>query len=138
MRRIFFIFAVFGQVSIYINGGTPEILHGKNDFFHRLPQKVAFTSISRQFFAKEVSGIGRGAGCDLLRGAADDEAAACFAALGAEVDDVVGTFDDFHIVFDDEDGMASVNEGVETFEQLFDVVEVEAGSRFVEDEEGGG
>ena len=74
----------------------------------------------------------------MLRGAADDEAAACFAALGAEVDDVVGTFDDFHIVFDDEDGMASVNEGVETFEQLFDVVEVEAGSRFVEDEEGGG
>ena len=58
------------------------------------------------------------------------------ATIGSHIDDMVGTLDDFHIVFDDEDGMATLNQSVEGIEQSADVVEMKTGSRLVEDEEG--
>ena len=65
-----------------------------------------------------------------------DDAATAFAAFGAEVEDVVGVADDVEVVLDDDDGVAEVGEAVEDFEELADVVEVEAGGGLVEEIEG--
>ena len=58
--------------------------------------------------------------------------AAVGAGFGADVDDPVGGFDDVEVVLDDDDRVAVVDEAVEHFEQFGEVVEVEAGRRFVE------
>jgi hypothetical protein len=55
-----------------------------------------------------------------------------FAAFGAEVDDPIGVADHVQIVLDDDDRIAQVGEPMEHFEQLADVVEVEAGGGLVE------
>ena len=44
---------------------------------------------------------------DVLGAPRRHDGAALVAALRAEVDDVVGTFDDVHIVFDDDERMAA-------------------------------
>ncbi len=50
---------------------------------------------------------------DLFRRAGCQDAAAAEAAFGAEVDDVVGGFYDVHVVLDDEDAAAVVDQGTE-------------------------
>ncbi len=50
---------------------------------------------------------------------------------------MVGTLDDFHVVLDDENGMAALDEGVEGLQQALDVMKMEAGGGLVEDEERG-
>ena len=42
-----------------------------------------------------------------------DHFAALFAGFGAEVDDVVGIFDDVEVVLDDDDGVALVDKRVQ-------------------------
>ena len=42
-----------------------------------------------------------------------DELAAVFSGFGAEVEDPVGGFDDFEVVFDDEQGMSGVHKFLE-------------------------
>ena len=49
---------------------------------------------------------------------------------------MIGTFDNFHIMFNDKDGMSPFNEGVESLEQSLDIMEVKAGSWLVENEQG--
>ena len=44
-------------------------------------------------------------------------------------------FDNVHIVFDDQHGIAERHEPIEDIHQLFDIVEVEAGCGFVENVE---
>ena len=85
---------------------------------------------------EEAAGVGGGDGGDLLGRAVGDDAAAAFAAFGAHVEDVVGVADDVEVVLDDDDGVAEVGEAVEDFEELADVVEVEAGGGLVEEVEG--
>ena len=70
-----------------------------------------------------------------LRRAGIGDVPAVLAALGAEVDDPVGGFDDLHVVLDDDDAVALVDEGVDGGQQLLDVVEMQAGRGFVKDEE---
>ena len=82
-----------------------------------------------------MAGDGFGAGGDFFRGAGDDDAAAVARRAGAEVDDTVGGFHQLQVVFDDDQRVADVEEGFEAIDQLYDVGEVEAGGRFVEDEE---
>ena len=65
-----------------------------------------------------------------------DDPAAAGAAFGAEVDDPVGRLDDVEVVLDHDHRVAQRREPVEDFEELADVVEVEAGRRLVEDVEG--
>lgn len=55
---------------------------------------------------EEAAGVGFGYGGDLLGRAVGYDAAAAFAAFGAEVEDVVGVADDVEIVLDDDDGVA--------------------------------
>lgn len=78
-----------------------------------------------------------GASGDVLWGAFGDDASALFTGLGAQVDDPVGRADDVEVMFDDEDGVAGIDQGVEGEEEDADVVGVEAGGGFVEQEEGG-
>lgn len=59
--------------------------------------------------------------CNLFGRAGHDDFAARVAAFGAEVNDVVSRLDDVEVVFDEQDGMACVDEAIERFEQLFNV-----------------
>src|SRR5947209_2661257 len=85
---------------------------------------------------EEGAGVGRGDGGDLFGGTAGYDLAAALAAVGAEVEDVVGVADDVEVVLDDDDGVAEVGEAVEDFEEFAHVVEVEAGGGLVEEVEG--
>ena len=49
---------------------------------------------------------------------------------------MVGTLHYVEVVLDDDDGMTTADERAEGFQQLLDVVEVLAGGRFVEYEDG--
>jgi hypothetical protein len=71
----------------------------------------------------------------IWRGQEVSSCAAAVAAFGAEVDDPVGGLDDFEIVLDHDDRVALVDQLVQHFEQLGDVVEMQAGGRLVEDVE---
>ena len=57
------------------------------------------------------------------------------AAARSQVDHPVGGLDDVEVVFDHDHGVALVGEAVEDFEELADVLEVEAGGGLVEDVE---
>ena len=72
---------------------------------------------------------------DFCRRSHRDDLPASVAALGAEIDDVVGAFDDFEIVLDDDDGMALVDQFVKRPEQALDVVKVQAGGGLVENKQ---
>ena len=73
---------------------------------------------------------------DLFGGPFRDDLSARVARLGAEVDDPVGGLDDVEVVFDDDDRVAEIDKALQHFEQLGDVVEVQARRRLVEDVEG--
>src|ERR1043166_2296129 len=64
------------------------------------------------------------------------ELAACVTGVGAEVKNPVGGFDYLKVMFDDDQAMAGIDETLENFEQDFYVLKMEAGRRFVKDEEG--
>ena len=72
---------------------------------------------------------------DVFRSPLRHDSPAARAALGAEVDDVVGRLDDVEVVLDDDDRVALVDELVQHVEQLVRVLEVQAGRRLVEDVE---
>ena len=73
---------------------------------------------------------------DFLGGAAAQDFAARVSAFGAQVDDVVGGFDDVEVVFDYDGGVAGVYQAVEAVQQAGDIGQVQAGGGFVEDVEG--
>ena len=82
---------------------------------------------------ESLTGFGLAFG-ELFRGAGEGDCSAFGAGVGADLDDVVGVFDDIELVFDDEEGVAGVGEAMEDAEENFDVGEVEAGGGFVENE----
>ena len=73
----------------------------------------------------------------MLWGAANNKMATAFAALGAKVDDVVGTFDHVHIVFYYDHGVSAAYKGIERLKKFADIVEMQAGCRLVKYEYGG-
>jgi hypothetical protein len=54
------------------------------------------------------------------------------ARTGTKFDDVISRANHIRIVFDDEHGMATLNQGTEGSNELFHVGFVESGRRFVE------
>ena len=58
------------------------------------------------------------------------------ATFGTKIDDVVGTLDNVEVMLDDDNAVSPLDQRVESFEQFSDVVEMQAGGRLVEDEEG--
>ena len=85
--------------------------------------------------AEVLAGVGGFYFGDLFGGAFGDDLAAVAAGFGAEVDEVIGGLDDLEVVFDDQEGIAGFDETVEDLEQHGDVVEVQAGGGFVENEQ---
>ena len=61
---------------------------------------------------------------DLLGRTLGNDAAAAVAALGAHVDDVIGAFDHVEVMFDDDDGVATLGQLLEDVHQLMDIEKV--------------
>src|SRR5581483_5169959 len=80
---------------------------------------------------KAFTGSRNGFGCALR-----DDSSAASPALGAQVDDPIGSFNDVQIVFDDQQGVAGGAQFEKNFEQFRHVMKMQAGGRFVEDVEG--
>ena len=62
--------------------------------------------------------------CHLFGGSRREYLSALPATFWPHVDDMVGQFDDIQIVFDDDDGIASVNQFLENVHEDSDVLEV--------------
>ena len=72
----------------------------------------------------------------MLRRALGDDRATAGAAFGTHVDDPVRGLDDVQVVLDHEHRVALVDKRLQHTEQLRDILEVQAGGRFVEDVDG--
>ena len=110
-------------------------------FFRRVvegadPYEWVFSWNHLQIFLQIPSRIAALDLCDLLGGAGGHHIAAAVAALGAEVDDVVGGFDDVEVVLDDEDGIARIHKLLQNLDELVDIGGVEAGGGLVQDIDG--
>src|SRR6202035_3170883 len=69
---------------------------------------------------------------DVFGGAGGDDVAAAGAAVGAEVDNPVGGFDDVEVVLDDDDGVPAVDQPAQHPEQFADVLEMQPGGRLIQ------
>ncbi len=78
-----------------------------------------------------LAGVAFLVGGDVFGRAGGDDLTAFVAAVGTEIDNPVGGFDHFHVVLDDDDGVAGVDQLVQHFEQFFNVFEMQPGCRFV-------
>src|SRR5271165_6379049 len=72
---------------------------------------------------------------DLFGRALRNDPAPGLAAFGSQVDHPVRAANHIHVVLDDQNAAAGVNQALEGIEQLCDIVEVQSGRGFVEDEE---
>jgi hypothetical protein len=71
---------------------------------------------------------------DLFGSAFGDDASTASAAFRAEIDEPVGFGDEVEVMFDDDDGVAGIDEALEDLDETADVLEVEADGGFFEDE----
>ena len=78
-----------------------------------------------------------GLGEDFKGGTGDNDSSTVFASPRSQVNNVIGVLDDLHIMLNDGDRVALVDEGLEDLCQLLDISQVQAGRRFIEDVEGG-
>src|SRR5690349_7332341 len=86
-------------------------------------------------FFEITAGVTGGRSGNLLGRALRDDLSAMLAALGTQIDEPVGGFDDVQIVFDDQQRVARGPEFKEDFEEFCDIVEMQAGGGFVENVE---
>jgi len=82
-----------------------------------------------------LAGVGFFCAGDEFGRALGDDAAAAFAAFGAEINDPVGLFDDVEMVLYDEHSVAETDEALQHIEKFSHVVEVQAGGGFVKNVE---
>jgi hypothetical protein len=80
-----------------------------------------------------LAGEGRPVGDEVGGCAFEDDPAAVVAGTGAEIDDPIGVRHDRLVMLDDDHRLTGVNEPVEQAKQLFDIGEVQAAGRLVED-----
>ena len=88
-----------------------------------------------QSLAQEWGGGGGRVG-EVFGGARGDDAAAIRAGVRADFEEPIGGLQDVEVVLNHHDTVATVNEGLEDSEETFDVVAMQAGGRFVEQEQG--
>jgi hypothetical protein len=77
------------------------------------------------------------AGGDVLWSALGDDLAALVACVGPEINHPIGGFDHVEVVLDDHDGVAACDQSLKDLKEDAYVVKVQAGGRFIEQEEGG-
>ena len=58
------------------------------------------------------------------------------AAFGTNIDDVVGTFNNVEVMFNNDNGMAAVNQLFKGIQQLGDILEMKSGGRFIKEIKG--
>src|SRR6186713_1199142 len=87
-------------------------------------RRVICFSLHAETRLEIAAGMRRRALRNLLRRAGDDDSSAGVAAFGPEVDDVVGGFDDVHVVLDQQYGVPRVHQPVQGLEQPLDISEV--------------
>lgn len=108
-------------------------------YFCNLDKRIflwpVYSSILSAFCCEIRSCNGALASHYLLGRAIKDNLAAHGTAAGTEFDEVVAMFQHLQIVFDEEDGVACFDHGVEEVEDSLDVVEVEAIGRLVHNED---
>ena len=68
----------------------------------------------------------------LVRCAAYHELSALFSPFRAHVDDPVRAFDNFEIMFDDDEGISAIAQPQEHFEQFLNIRKMQPRCRFVE------
>lgn len=86
---------------------------------------------------EEWGGSGFFGGDDFFGWTLGDDFAAGVSGFGADVEDPVGFGGDGHVVFDDDDGVAFVDEAVEDIDEAADVFVVEADGGFLDEVEVG-
>src|ERR1700722_8348597 len=95
--------------------------------------------MARSFFVEEamekLAGMRAFVAGDLLGCAFGHNAAARFAAFGAEVDDPVRLGDEVKIMFDDDDRMAGIDETLEDTDKAADVGNVQSDGRLFKNEQ---
>ena len=84
--------------------------------------------------AKKAAGVRTFVARDLLGRALGDEAAAAVAPLGTEINDPIGLGNQVQVMFDDDDGMTSVHQALQHFDQPLHVRHVQADGRFLKNE----
>ena len=72
---------------------------------------------------------------DLLGRPNADDFTAVVTRFRPKVDNPVGTLDDFEIVLDHDDRVAAIDQALKNLKQHRDVIEMQTGRRFVEDEQ---
>ena len=70
---------------------------------------------------------------DFFRCSGCDYGSAFVAPFRSYIDDVIGSFDDIQVVFDNDDGVAVSGEPPQDFGQFVDIGKVEAGCWFIQD-----
>ena len=106
--------------------------------FYRIPSYISLFPhiLPCQQGVQELACVGIRAGGDVFRCAGCDDAPAATTTFWAEIDDVIGAFDDVEVVLDDDHALAVIDEATEHLQQAGDVLGVQAGGWFVEDVEG--
>src|SRR5450830_1585893 len=99
----------------------------------RVATRAALPVSSQDLVLEELPCQGIGVEGDLLGCAGRDDAPTLVTPLGTQVDDPVGILDDLQVVLDDNDRVALVGQLLKDAHELFDVGEVQAGRRLVED-----
>ena len=90
-----------------------------------------------EFLGEIARGVAAAGGDEGFGCAGKDEVATARTTFGTEIDDVVGRFYDIKIMFNHNQCVAALDQGVEGREEAVDVVEVKSRGGFVEDEECG-
>jgi hypothetical protein len=88
-----------------------------------------------QYGSKELSGVAGPARSHCFRCSGHEELPAGVPGFGPEVNDPVGAFEDVEIMFDDHQRVAGIHQSLQRLEQDADVVEVQPGGGFVEEEQ---
>src|SRR5256885_9147061 len=99
--------------------------------------RITPASVHGFSFQQRRTGMAPFARRNVFRRALSNDLSTLVAGFRAEVDDPVGGFDDLEVVLDDDDRVARVNQPLKNSQKNADVVEVQAGGGFVEEEERG-
>jgi len=91
-------------------------------------------SWSCQNFAQESAGVTGRARGNFLGRTVRDNVTSFVPGFRAEVNNPIGAFDNVEVVLDDQHRMTGIDETLKSFQQNADVVKVQAGGRFVEEE----
>ena len=89
----------------------------------------------REFLCKKMSCNATVTSCHLLWCACADDITSTVSAIRANINDVVGTFYDIHVMLNDQHRMATLDKGIKGIKQFADVVEVKTCRWLIEDEE---